>query len=51
MNLEIGSRYLPLVVDLDGTLIRTDLLIESFFAHIGRDPGRIFALGGSRIDG
>lgn len=28
---------LPLVVDLDGTLIRSDLLIETFFATIGRD--------------
>lgn len=30
MNLKIGPRYLPLVVDLDGTLIQTDLLIEFF---------------------
>jgi 4-hydroxybenzoate polyprenyltransferase/phosphoserine phosphatase len=26
---------LPLVVDLDGTLIRTDILVEDAFAHIG----------------
>ena len=29
----------PLVVDLDGTLVRTDLLIESFLALLGRKPG------------
>ena len=28
----------PLVVDLDGTLIASDLLIESAFARVGRDP-------------
>lgn len=44
MNLEIRSHYFPLVVDLDGTLIRTDLLIESFFAHVGPNPARIFTL-------
>ena len=27
----------PLVVDLDGTLIRTDLLVESAFAHLGEN--------------
>jgi 4-hydroxybenzoate polyprenyltransferase len=31
----------PLIVDLDGTLIRSDLLIESAFAHVGADPLRI----------
>ena len=28
----------PLVVDLDGTLIRSDLLVESFLALLGVDP-------------
>src|ERR1700761_6098492 len=28
----------PLVVDLDGTLIRSDLLVESFLALAGADP-------------
>ena len=51
MNSKISSRYLPLVVDLDGTLIRTDLLIESFFAHIGPDPRRIFALVTAALTG
>ncbi|MEJ0094641.1 MAG: UbiA family prenyltransferase [Methylocella sp.] len=35
---------LPLVVDLDGTLIKSDLLIESFFGRIGKDPASIFSL-------
>ena len=31
----------PLVVDLDGTLIRSDILIESAFTHLGQNPLRI----------
>jgi 4-hydroxybenzoate polyprenyltransferase/phosphoserine phosphatase len=34
----------PLVVDLDGTLIRSDLLVESAFAHIAENPLRILRL-------
>ena len=30
----------PLVVDLDGTLLRLDLLVESGFAFLRRDPLR-----------
>jgi phosphoserine phosphatase len=47
MNLEVrptDAVDLPLVVDLDGTLIRTDLLIESLFAYLGADPSRVFFL-------
>jgi 4-hydroxybenzoate polyprenyltransferase/phosphoglycolate phosphatase-like HAD superfamily hydrolase len=33
-----ASTERPLVVDLDGTLIRSDLLLESFFALLGKDP-------------
>ncbi len=33
-----------LVIDLDGTLLRTDLLIETAFAYLGRHPWRIFHL-------
>jgi phosphoserine phosphatase len=40
-----------MVIDLDGTLIRTDLLIESFFARVGRDPGRIFTLAAVALTG
>ena len=39
-----SSESTPLVVDLDGTLIRSDLLVESAFAHLGHDPSRIFSL-------
>jgi len=39
----------PLVVDLDGTLIRTDLLVEAFFALLAAHPLRaLLALRGSR---
>ena len=41
---DAAQRNVPLVVDLDGTLIRSDLLVESAFSHIGRDPTRIFGL-------
>lgn len=34
----IPSVDLPLVVDLDGTLIRSDCLIEAFFAGLGSNP-------------
>ena len=32
----------PLVIDLDGTLVRTDLLVESFFGVLGRSPWTAF---------
>lgn len=32
-----------LVVDLDGTLLRSDMLHESFWNAVARDPGTIFA--------
>ncbi len=35
----------PLVVDLDETLVRTDLLVESSFAYLAGDPLRIVAAG------
>lgn len=34
----------PLVIDLDGSLIRSDLLIEALFAFIGRHPLSIFTV-------
>lgn len=34
----IPAKLKPLVVDLDGTLIRSDLFVESVFGHLGRDP-------------
>lgn len=42
----------PLIVDLDGTLLKTDLLVESFLALLARDPlaalGAVAALRGGR---
>jgi 4-hydroxybenzoate polyprenyltransferase/phosphoserine phosphatase len=34
----------PLIVDLDGTLIRSDLLIETAFSEIGREPLSVFGI-------
>jgi 4-hydroxybenzoate polyprenyltransferase/phosphoserine phosphatase len=36
-----GLADIPLVVDLDGTLFRGDLLVESAFAYLGRAPTRL----------
>lgn len=56
MNIEvmrIGNK--PLVVDLDGTLVRADLQVESLFAHLGADPLHLLSLplalsrGGARF--
>jgi 4-hydroxybenzoate polyprenyltransferase/phosphoserine phosphatase len=48
------SVAVPLVVDLDGTLIRSDLLIESAFELAGRNPfsfvGAAFALRRGRAE-
>jgi 4-hydroxybenzoate polyprenyltransferase len=37
-NAEAPTAKLPLVVDLDGALIRSDMLVEMAFAFIGRFP-------------
>jgi 4-hydroxybenzoate polyprenyltransferase len=39
-----ATPIVPLVVDLDGTLVCSDLLVESTFAYLGADPRRIFKL-------
>jgi 4-hydroxybenzoate polyprenyltransferase len=39
-----ASAHLPLCTDLDGTLIRTDTLYESFFLLVKRSPRCIFLL-------
>jgi len=39
-----ASKSRPLVVDLDGTLVRSDLLIETAFSEVARDPSSLFAL-------
>jgi len=41
----------PLVVDLDGTLIASDLLIESFFSCVGRNPASLPSLISSLLRG
>lgn len=33
----------PLVLDVDGTFLKTDMLMESFWAGLGRDPGATLA--------
>ena len=39
-----SASQVPLCVDLDGTLIRTDLLVESALALIARQPLMLFAM-------
>jgi 4-hydroxybenzoate polyprenyltransferase/phosphoserine phosphatase len=43
-TLSFPSKLKPLVVDLDGTLVRSDLLVESAFAHLGSNPRRVVSL-------
>ena len=38
MQLDIAERDIPLVVDVDGALLKTDLLIESAFALLAQRP-------------
>ncbi|MGA2638063.1 UbiA family prenyltransferase [Methylocella sp.] len=40
---QLGDK-LPLVVDLDGTLIKSDLLLESLLRRVGSDPTSLFGL-------
>jgi hypothetical protein len=48
---ESADAEIPLVVDLDGTLVRSDLLVESAFAYLGVNPFRIFSLPGLMLQG
>ncbi|WP_223275028.1 UbiA family prenyltransferase [Tateyamaria sp. syn59] len=41
----------PLVVDLDGTLLRSDLLVETAFRRLGRAPGSVFGMLGALNQG
>jgi 4-hydroxybenzoate polyprenyltransferase len=41
-NVNFVGKDLPLVIDLDGTLIRTDLLWESVVIYLFKNPLRIF---------
>jgi 4-hydroxybenzoate polyprenyltransferase/phosphoserine phosphatase len=41
----------PLAVDLDGTLIRSDLLIETAFSELGRRPHSVFGMVGALRQG
>lgn len=46
-----ASTQPPLVVDLDGTLIKSDLFIEAMIRYVGANPLRIFALVGWLLKG
>jgi 4-hydroxybenzoate polyprenyltransferase len=41
---QVSPSRLPLVVDLDGTLVRSDLLVETAFAAVVRTPWAAFGL-------
>lgn len=45
------SERVPLVVDLDGTLIGSDLLVKSAFAHLGHDVTRFGKLLAALVRG
>jgi 4-hydroxybenzoate polyprenyltransferase len=45
----MDKNSIPLVVDLDGTLIRSDILLESFLGLLSQDPLQaVLAIGGLR---
>jgi len=44
MELPPAQAARPLIVDLDNSLIRTDLLYEAGFAYLGENPAGIFPL-------
>ena len=46
-----GTQARPLVVDLDGTLVRTDLLIETAISGLVRDPLSLFRSWGTLMHG
>lgn len=48
---ELSLDRTPLVVDLDGTLIRSDLLIESFLGLVGHNPFAAIRSLGALADG
>jgi 4-hydroxybenzoate polyprenyltransferase/phosphoserine phosphatase len=50
VSVDHDTQY-PLVVDLDGTLIASDLLIESFFSCVGRDVTSLPILFASLLRG
>jgi 4-hydroxybenzoate polyprenyltransferase/phosphoserine phosphatase len=43
-TLSVPGKLRPLVVDLDGTLVRSDLLVESTFIYLGQNPFRAAGL-------
>lgn len=45
------SGGIPLVVDLEGALLRCDLNAESFFAILGRDPSAVLAMARAALRG
>lgn len=48
---QAADQNVPLVVDLDGTLIKTDLLVETAFSFFGQDPTRAGSLIGMLFRG
>ena len=46
-----ATRPIPLVVDLDGTLIKSDLLIEAVFAHLAQDLTGAVGIARSMLGG
>jgi 4-hydroxybenzoate polyprenyltransferase len=47
-SVDVGT---PLVVDLDGTLIKSDLLVEAFFGQVGNNPASVFSLSLALLKG
>jgi phosphoserine phosphatase len=50
-SVEASNESVPLFVDLDGTLLQTDLLFESLLSGVKRDPALLLKLPGWLLKG
>ncbi len=41
---QVEDGAIPLAVDLDGTLLRSDLLVETAFAHVNANPSQLISM-------
>jgi 4-hydroxybenzoate polyprenyltransferase len=49
--LDSGSAHVPLCVDLDGTLVKSDTLVDSLLVMLRAHPARLAGLPGSLVHG
>jgi 4-hydroxybenzoate polyprenyltransferase len=50
-KMRVAPKLVPLVIDLDGILVRSDLVLESAFAQLGASPARIVPIVSALLRG